>query len=31
MLHSGRSFPGTPALPCNTAGTGPEEEEEEEE
>lgn len=23
MLHSGQSFPGTPALPCSTAGTGP--------
>lgn len=23
MLHSGQSFPGTPALPCSTTGTGP--------
>lgn len=27
MLHSGRSFPGTPAPPCSTTGTGPAEEE----
>lgn len=26
MLHSGQSFPGTPALPCSTTGTGPVEE-----
>lgn len=26
MLHSGQSFPGTPALLCSTTGTGPGEE-----
>lgn len=26
MLHSGQSFPGTPALPGSTTGTGPGEE-----
>lgn len=28
-LHSGQSSPGTPVLPCSTAGTGPVEKKEE--